>query len=158
MPQEAYDQYRRPSTVAPASKPRNQSLAAYRTKYPAKPPNRADAARRLQGWDKDLPTAGPDEKGLATASTPRSAWAPWTNLPELIGGSATSPLQHRYQGETGSTSPRLLKTLSALRVREHAMAAILNGIAYHDSGLIPYGGTFLVFADYMRLHASVGPE
>ena len=30
------------------------------------------------------------------------------------------------------------------------MAAILNGIAYHDSGLIPYGGTFLVFADYMR--------
>ena len=35
-------------------------------------------------------------------------------------------------------------------VREHAMAAILNGIAYHNSGLIPYGGTFLVFADYMR--------
>ena len=30
------------------------------------------------------------------------------------------------------------------------MAAILNGIAYHNSGLIPYGGTFLVFADYMR--------
>ena len=35
-------------------------------------------------------------------------------------------------------------------VREHAMAAVLNGIAYHNSGLIPYGGTFLVFADYMR--------
>ena len=30
------------------------------------------------------------------------------------------------------------------------MAAVLNGIAYHNSGLIPYGGTFLVFADYMR--------
>jgi transketolase len=35
-------------------------------------------------------------------------------------------------------------------VREHGMGAICNGIALHGSGLIPYGATFLVFADYMR--------
>jgi transketolase len=75
------------------------------------------------------------------------------NLPELIGGSAdlTHSNYTDIKGETGSyqaSSPE--KRYLHFGVREHAMAAILNGIAYHNSGLIPYGGTFLVFADYMR--------
>ena len=75
------------------------------------------------------------------------------NLPELIGGSAdlTHSNYTDIKGETGSFQPHSPeKRYLHFGVREHAMAAVLNGIAYHNSGLIPYGGTFLVFADYMR--------
>ena len=72
-------------------------------------------------------------------------------VPEMIGGSADL---------TGSVNTRTEKTtlISAddfngryvhYGVREHAMAAVMNGIALHG-GFVPYGGTFLVFADYMR--------
>jgi transketolase len=72
-------------------------------------------------------------------------------IPELLGGSADL---------TGSnnTKTKAMKPVSAADysgsyiyygVREHAMAAIMNGIALHG-GFIPYGGTFLVFADYCR--------
>ncbi len=72
-------------------------------------------------------------------------------IPELVGGSADL---------TGSnlTHVKALGTLSASNwggrhihfgVREHAMGAAMNGMALHG-GLIPYGGTFLVFSDYMR--------
>ena len=105
-------------------------------------------------WDSDLPSYTPDDKGLATRKHSQiclGALGP--NLPELIGGSAdlTHSNYTDIKGETGSfqaQSPE--KRYLHFGVREHAMAAILNGIAYHNSGLIPYGGTFLVFADYMR--------
>jgi transketolase len=107
-----------------------------------------------ENWDSDLPSYTVDDKGLATRKHSQiclGALGP--NLPELIGGSAdlTHSNYTDIKGETGSFqaySPE--KRYLHFGVREHAMAAILNGIAYHDSGLIPYGGTFLVFADYMR--------
>ena len=107
-----------------------------------------------EGWDKDLPTYTPEDGGQATRKHSQiclGALGP--NLPELIGGSAdlTHSNYTDIKGETGSfqaDSPD--KRYLHFGVREHAMAAILNGIAYHNSGLIPYGGTFLVFADYMR--------
>ena len=106
-----------------------------------------------QGWDKDLPTYTADDKGLATRKHSQvclGALGP--NLPELIGGSAdlTHSNYTDIKGETGSFQPETPeKRYLHFGVREHAMAAVLNGIAYHNSGLIPYGGTFLVFADYM---------
>ncbi|MBL6739581.1 MAG: transketolase [Synechococcus sp. BS301-5m-G54] len=157
VPQEAYDQYRQAiDRGASLEAEWNQSLAAYRTKYPSEA---AEFERMLrgelpEGWDKDLPTAGPEEKGLATRKHSQiclGALGP--NLPELIGGSAdlTHSNYTDIKGETGSYQPETPeKRYLHFGVREHAMAAILNGIAYHDSGLIPYGGTFLVFADYMR--------
>jgi transketolase len=157
VPQEAYDQYRQAIDRGPSLEAEwNQSLAAYRTKYPSEA---AEFERMLrgelpEGWDKDLPTAGPEEKGLATRKHSQiclGALGP--NLPELIGGSAdlTHSNYTDIKGETGSYQPETPeKRYLHFGVREHAMAAILNGIAYHDSGLIPYGGTFLVFADYMR--------
>jgi len=107
-----------------------------------------------ENWDKDLPTYTSEDKGLATRKHSQiclGALGP--NLPDLIGGSAdlTHSNYTDIKGESGSfqhDSPE--KRYLHFGVREHAMAAILNGIAYHDSGLIPYGGTFLVFADYMR--------
>jgi transketolase len=107
-----------------------------------------------EGWEKSLPTYTPDDGGLATRKHSQiclGALGP--NIPELIGGSAdlTHSNYTDIKGETGSYQPESPeKRYLHFGVREHAMAAILNGIAYHDSGLIPYGGTFLVFADYMR--------
>ncbi|CAI8152641.1 MAG: Transketolase [Synechococcus sp. CC9902] len=157
VPQEAYDQFRQAiDRGASLEAEWNQTLASYRTQFPSEA---AEFERMLRGelpkgWDKDLPTAGPDDKGLATRKHSQiclGALGP--NLPELIGGSAdlTHSNYTDIKGETGSYQPQTPeKRYLHFGVREHAMAAILNGIAYHGSGLIPYGGTFLVFADYMR--------
>ncbi len=157
VPQDAYDQYRQ--AIQKGSKLEeewNQTLATYREKYP----NEAYQFERMlrgelpEGWDKDLPTYTSDDKGVATRKHSQICLAALgPNIPELIGGSAdlTHSNYTDIKGETGSfqyESPE--KRYLHFGVREHAMAAILNGIAYHDSGLIPYGGTFLVFADYMR--------
>ena len=157
VPQDAYDQYRQAIQKGKKLEEEwNQTLATYKEKYP----NEASQFERMlrgelpQGWDKDLPTYTSDDKGVATRKHSQiclGALGP--NIPELIGGSAdlTHSNYTDIKGETGSfqyDSPE--KRYLHFGVREHAMAAILNGIAYHDSGLIPYGGTFLVFADYMR--------
>ncbi len=72
-------------------------------------------------------------------------------LPELIGGSAD--LTGSVLTQTSSTKPVTKDDFSGryihYGVREHAMAAIMNGISLH-SGFVPYGGTFLVFSDYMK--------
>ena len=72
-------------------------------------------------------------------------------IPELIGGSAD--LTGSVNTKTPSTEPITPEDFSGryihYGVREHAMAAVMNGLALHG-GFIPYGGTFLVFVDYMK--------
>ena len=72
-------------------------------------------------------------------------------IPEMIGGSAD--LTGSVNTKTPSTEPITSNDFSGryihYGVREHAMGAVMNGIALHG-GFIPYGGTFLVFADYMK--------
>jgi transketolase len=121
------------------------------------------AQRELpSGWDKALPSFEPDlKKGMATRKASGevlNALAPV--LPELWGGSAdlaesnltTMKGEPSFipQGKQTSMFPgnRYGRTLH-FGIREHAMGAILNGIALHG-GTRPYGGTFLVFSDYMR--------
>jgi len=118
--------------------------------------------RRLpDGWQQALPTFDADEKGLATrkaSGNVLTAIAPL--LPELWGGSAdlaesnnTAPegepsfLPEDAQTKEWQGGPygRVLH----FGVREHAMGSIMNGIALHG-GTRVYGGTFLVFSDYMR--------
>ena len=113
------------------------------------------------GWDADLPDFPADAKGVATRKASGeflSAAAP--RLPELWGGSADLagsnnttpkgqpsfiPSEHSTKEFSGDEYGRVLH----FGVREHGMGAVLNGIAL--SGLTrPYGGTFLVFSDYMR--------
>jgi transketolase len=117
----------------------------------------AELTRRLEGklpdgWDKDLPQFPTDPKGMAT----RSASAKVINalsarLPELMGGSAdlapsTNTLMQGIQDFQPETpAGRNLH----FGVREHAMASVVNGMAYH-AGFIPFGATFLVFTDYAR--------
>jgi transketolase len=118
--------------------------------------------RRLpEGWTAALPEFPADEKGIATRKASGSvltAIAPV--LPELWGGSAdlaesnnTTPdgepsfLPEARQTKAWPGGPygRVLH----FGIREHAMGSILNGIVLHG-GTRPYGGTFLVFSDYMR--------
>jgi transketolase len=120
------------------------------------------AARRLpDGWTGELPSFPPDAKGMATrkaSGTVLTAIGP--ALPELWGGSADLaesnlttmegepsfiPADHQTAMWPGSPHGRTLH----FGIREHGMGAILNGIALHG-GTRPYGGTFLVFSDYMR--------
>ncbi|SCL37058.1 transketolase [Micromonospora rhizosphaerae] len=120
------------------------------------------AARALpQGWADALPTFPADAKGIATrAASGKVLEALAPVLPELWGGSADLaesnnttmkgepsfiPANHATKDFPGHEYGRTLH----FGIREHAMGAILNGIALHG-GTRPYGGTFLVFSDYMR--------
>ena len=69
----------------------------------------------------------------------------------MIGGSAdlTASVNTKARGMKDLSASDFSGRYLRYGVREHAMAGIMNGIALHG-GLIPYGGTFLVFADYMR--------
>jgi transketolase len=104
------------------------------------------------GWDADLPTFRPEDGPLATrvaSGKVLNAIAPY--LPTLMGGSADlAPSCNTYLKGYGdfSADNRGGRNFH-FGVREHAMAGILSGMALH-SGIIPYGGTFLVFSDYMR--------
>jgi transketolase len=72
-------------------------------------------------------------------------------IPELLGGSAdlTGSNNTKAKTQVAVSRDKLAGRYVYYGVREHAMAAAMNGIALHR-GLIPYGGTFLVFADYCR--------
>jgi len=155
VPQESYDQWRQAvSRGAAAEAEWNAALETYRANYPAEA---AQFERQLrgelpQGWDANLASFTAEDKGLATRMHSYNALnAIGPNLPELIGGSAD--LTHSnltdIKGEKGFQKGAEANRYLHFGVREHAMAAILNGLAYHGSGLVPYGGTFLVFAGYM---------
>jgi transketolase len=113
------------------------------------------------GWEDAVPSFEPDPKGLATRQASGkvlSALAPV--LPELWGGSADLgdsnnttpsgqpsflPADRQSKEFQGGPYGRVLH----FGIREHAMGAVMNGIALHG-GTRVYGGTFLVFSDYMR--------
>ncbi|MGK5741750.1 transketolase [Micromonospora sp. URMC 103] len=113
------------------------------------------------GWTEALPEFPADAKGVATrAASGKVLEALAPVLPELWGGSADLaesnnttmkgepsfiPATHATKDFPGHEYGRTLH----FGIREHAMGAILNGITLHG-GTRPYGGTFLVFSDYMR--------
>jgi transketolase len=108
--------------------------------------------RRLpEGWDAELPTWSKDDKPIATRAAGKAINAIAKHVPWLIGGSADlagSNNTHIDGGgdfEAGSYGGRNLH----FGVREHAMGSLMNGMALHG-GVRPYGGTFLIFSDYMR--------
>ena len=72
-------------------------------------------------------------------------------IPELVGGSAdlTGSNNTKAKGQQVLAPGRYAGSYIHYGIREHAMAAAMNGMAAHG-GIIPYGGTFLVFADYCR--------
>ena len=128
-----------------------KGLEAYRAAYPSEAAEleRLAAGRLPDGWESALP----DLRGKADATRNSSgkvidALAP--RIPELIGGSADLGSSTKTDVPGGSFLPASPqgRTLH-FGVREHGMGGILNGMALHG-GLRPYGGTFLIFSDYMR--------
>jgi transketolase len=147
----------------------NERLAAYASAFP-------ELASELQAslrdelpaeWDSAMPVFAADAKGIATREASgkiMNAIAP--NLPALTGGSADLDPSTKTglkdlgdfnpfgaggtdtQGSEGGGWSYAGRNVH-FGVREHAMGAIVNGMAAHG-GTIPYGATFLIFSDYMR--------
>lgn len=114
--------------------------------------DRTLAGELPEGLEAELPVFDADEKGLATrASFGKSLNAVAASLPELIGGSAdlTGSNKTDIKGEPAFSPDDRGARYLHFGVREHAMGGALNGMALYG-GLIPYGGTFLVFSDYLR--------
>ncbi|HEX8978429.1 MAG TPA: transketolase [Parasulfuritortus sp.] len=147
----------------------NAALSAYGGRFPDLYGELLDRlhGRLPPGWDADIPQFEADAKGLATREASgkvMNAIAP--RLPALIGGSADldpstktalagggdfSPpagADSDQQGSVGGGWSAAGRNLH-FGVREHAMGAIVNGLAAHG-GCIPYGSTFLIFSDYLR--------
>jgi transketolase len=170
LPQEALTRFR--ESIGKGEKAEaewNRRFSAYAQKFP-------DQAREFEqvmrgelpkGWDEAVPDFPADVRGLATRAASGkilNALAP--KLPTLIGGSADlnpstfTVLQNlgdfesserdfsHSQGSAGGGYGYGGRNLH-FGVREHGMAASLNGMAAHG-GIIPFGSTFLMFSDYMR--------
>lgn len=128
-------------------------------KYKAQYPDLADQLERIQqralpqGWDKDLSAFPADPKGKATRDTSGLVInAVAKNVPWLLGGAAdlapSTKTKLTFEG-AGAFQPDSYGGRNLhFGVREHAMGAIVNGLAV--SKIRPYGATFLVFSDYMR--------
>ncbi len=170
IPEQTLTHFRSALTQGGASEAAwNARMAAYAQAYP-------ELAQELQqrlrselptGWDADIPVFATDSKGIATRAASgavMNAIAP--RLPALIGGSADldpstytalkglgdynppAVLNEDEQGSAGGGWSYAGRNLH-YGVREHAMGAIVNGLAAHG-GFKPYGSTFLIFSDYMR--------
>ena len=130
----------------------NERFAAYEKAYPTEAAEykRIMAGELPEGWEKALePVAQKETSTRLLSEACLNALSPV--LPEFLGGS--SDLAHSNMTyvkglpdfQYGSYEGRNFR----FGVREHAMGAIMNGMILHG-GTIPYGATFLVFADYMR--------
>jgi transketolase len=132
----------------------NQKFAEYKKFFPE---SGAELERRImgklpEGWESVLPFFTTDPKGMATrAASGKVLDVLASKLPELIGGSAdlTPSNNTKFEGSTDFQKDNPQGRYLHFGVREHAMAAALNGMTLFG-GLIPYGGTFLIFSDYMR--------
>ena len=130
------------------------ALEAYQEAFPelAKEFTRRIIGELPENWEAALPSFTEDEKGMATrAASGKVLNALAKTLPELMGGSADLAPSNKtwIDGELSFQADSPQGRNMHFGVREHAMGGIVNGMAVHG-GLIPYGGTFLVFSDYMR--------
>ena len=126
-------------------------------KFAKKYPSRAKtwdmlvSGKHPDGWENLLPVFRPEDGAIATRSASGKVLnALADTFPHLIGGSADlAPSNNTHLKKYADFAPGKGGRNIHFGVREHAMGAILNGMALSRM-LIPYGGTFLVFSDYMR--------
>ncbi len=158
IPDEYYKGFDARARGAKAEADWNQRFAAYRKAYPELA---AELERRLKGelspdWAQkaDEFIKAVDAKGetIATRKASQNAingYAPL--LPELLGGSADLAGSNltMWKGSKPISNTVSDGNYVYYGVREFGMSAIMNGIALHG-GLIPYGGTFLIFSEYAR--------
>ncbi len=131
-----------------------ETFHAYQQAFPETAQKWRDTMNHVlpQNWDSTLPSFSPSDDPIATrAASGKVLNALAAKIPALMGGSADLAPSNKtfidgsHEFQKGHYDGRNIR----FGVREHAMAAILSGLYLH-SGIRPYGGTFLVFADYMR--------
>ncbi|RDW82014.1 transketolase-2 [Coleophoma cylindrospora] len=158
VPQEVYDIYNKHSSEGAAKEAEwEQLLEKYTQSYASEA---ADLKRRLtgklpEGWEKSLPVYSPSDDAVASRKLSEIVLQKIHDvIPELVGGSAdlTGSNLTRWKEAVdfqppstglGDWSGRYIR----YGVREHAMGAIMNGLAAYGT-VIPYGGTFLNFVSY----------
>lgn len=121
------------------------------------PSEAKELGRRWHGdlpvqWERSVPEFDVNNGNIASrAASGIVLNAIATGMPELIGGSAdlTGSTLTTIKGSAVYTPAQRGGRNFHFGIREHAMGAMMNGMALHG-GIIPYGATFLVFADYMR--------
>ncbi len=104
-----------------------------------------------EGWDRDLPTFGVADAQATRQASGKALNAIAARVPELIGGDADLSASTNTTIKDGGSFDAQSGAGRNIHfgVREHAMGAIANGIAYHR-GLRPFVATFFCFSDYMR--------
>ncbi len=155
VPDEALRHWREATvTGASAHAEWNDRWAAYKAAFPALA---AELERRLSGelpagWDAGIPPFTAENGNVASrAASGVVLNAIAEKVPEIIGGSAdltpsnNTTLKGMGTFDQATPSGRYIH----FGIREHGMGSVMNGMALHG-GLIPFGGTFLIFSDYMR--------
>jgi transketolase len=109
------------------------------------------AATGLAGWQDAIPTWDPGEKVATRVASGKVLQALADRVPALLAGGAdlTSNTGTVLKGHGVQSSDEPAGRQVYFGIREHAMAATMNGMALHG-GVLPVGGTFLVFSDYCR--------
>ena len=126
---------------------------AYRAAEPdlAAELDRRFTGRLPEGWDTALPSFGAKDAQATRAASGKVLNAIASRMPELIGGSAdlTGSNNTEIKGAGIFSATNHAGRNFHFGIREHGMGAAMNGLALHG-GFIPFGGTFLIFSDYMR--------
>lgn len=155
IPEEAMTNFRKAVDVGQQAETEwNERFAAYKSEHPelAAELEMLIAGELPAGWEASLPTYTSADKPVATrVASGKVLNAVTPVLPGLIGGSADlAPSNNTYvkafkDFQKESPEGRNFR----FGVREHGMGAVMNGMALHG-GLTVYGGTFLIFMDYMK--------
>jgi transketolase len=138
---------------AAAQREWEERLAAWASEHPevARERELDLLGRPRDGWHEALPAFAPGEE-LATRDAGRKAMNALRRFtPTMVGGAADLAESTKTEFEGGGVFAAAHAGRNiAFGIREHAMGAIVNGIALEPAMLKPYGSTFLVFSDYMR--------
>ncbi len=149
------------ATAWRAARPRGEQLqrewsaryGAYRAVYPelAAELDLALKGELPTGWEASIPDLAEAPAAATRAHSGKALQGAAKAIPQLVGGSADLGGSNKTDIEGGGhlSAEEPAGRIVHFGVREHAMAAIMNGMALHG-GILPFGGTFLVFSDYMR--------
>ena len=150
VPAEVLEHMRQPA-------PRRRQARDEWGKRLASHPESAELRRRIdgnlpEGWDSKIPSFTKENGAVASRAASNTVLNALVGvLPELIGGSAdlTPSNGTALKGQPVFARDRKDGRYVHFGIREHGMASVMNGMSIHG-GVRPFGGTFLIFSDYMR--------
>jgi transketolase len=152
VPEEVYE-YMRPAEAIHWQQRWEEMLPAYEREYPdlATTFRQALAGELPAGWNENMPTFDASKKQATRAASGKVLETLIPRIPTLVGGSADlTPSNKTKVGEMKRVAPGDFSgRYFHFGIREHGMSGILTGMTLHG-GIRAYGGTFLIFSDYLR--------